>query len=233
MFYYLLEIWKFTLYYIHKFTTWRKVTVNEEQIEARARLLQKIDEKNGNIRKLAKNVDERGRVSEAMRRQKFLEETRACGVLIFHLSVMDSDYDEIMDSLKNGVSADAADEDGLTALHYAVLFNDERMVSLLLRNGAEVNAQDDEGVTALHLAAKYGRTRFIQFLLEKGANAKLQTDAGETALEMLVPYEKRWAMKLLFRNAADQEDEPILRSSEDFRRSINSRLNKSEGYFYR
>uniref|UniRef100_A0A3P8SKJ7 Protein phosphatase 1 regulatory subunit 16B n=1 Tax=Amphiprion percula TaxID=161767 RepID=A0A3P8SKJ7_AMPPE len=63
-----------------------------------------------------------------------------------------NDPDEVRYLLKNNVSPDLCNEDGLTALHQCCIDNYEEMVKILLERGASVNAQDNELWTPLHAA---------------------------------------------------------------------------------
>ncbi|TMS19249.1 Protein phosphatase 1 regulatory inhibitor subunit 16B [Larimichthys crocea] len=54
-----------------------------------------------------------------------------------------NDPDEVRYLLKNNVSPDLCNEDGLTALHQCCIDNYEEMVKILLDRGASVNAQDN------------------------------------------------------------------------------------------
>ncbi|RXN29541.1 phosphatase 1 regulatory inhibitor subunit 16B [Labeo rohita] len=64
-----------------------------------------------------------------------------------------NDPDEVRYLLKNNLSPDLCNEDGLTALHQCCIDNYEDMVRILLAHGATVNAQDNELWTPLHAAA--------------------------------------------------------------------------------
>lgn len=56
--------------------------------------------------------------------------------------------------LDSGASANAKDEDGITALMYAARKDKFEVVSALLNKGADINAKDNGGWTALMFAAK-------------------------------------------------------------------------------
>ncbi|TKS70646.1 Protein phosphatase 1 regulatory inhibitor subunit 16B [Collichthys lucidus] len=72
--------------------------------------------------------------------------------------------------LKNNVSPDLCNEDGLTALHQCCIDNYEEMVKILLDRGASVNAQDNELWTPLHAAATCGHAGLVKILIADGAD---------------------------------------------------------------
>ncbi|XP_035760357.1 protein phosphatase 1 regulatory inhibitor subunit 16B-like [Neolamprologus brichardi] len=76
-----------------------------------------------------------------------------------------NDPDEVRYLLRNNVSPDLCNEDGLTALHQCCIDNYEEMVKLLLDRGASVNAQDNELWTPLHAAATCGHAGLVKILI--------------------------------------------------------------------
>ncbi|XP_034388599.1 protein phosphatase 1 regulatory inhibitor subunit 16B isoform X2 [Cyclopterus lumpus] len=81
-----------------------------------------------------------------------------------------NDPDEVRYLLKNNVSPDLCNEDGLTALHQCCIDNYEEMVKILLDRGASVNAQDNELWTPLHAAATCGHAGLVKVLIAHGAD---------------------------------------------------------------
>nr|XP_061814480.1 protein phosphatase 1 regulatory inhibitor subunit 16B-like isoform X2 [Nerophis lumbriciformis] len=81
-----------------------------------------------------------------------------------------NDPDEVRYLLKNNVSPDLCNEDGLTALHQCCIDNYEEMVKILLDRGAGVNAQDNELWTPLHAAATCGHAGLVKILIAHGAD---------------------------------------------------------------
>ncbi|XP_034725210.1 protein phosphatase 1 regulatory inhibitor subunit 16B [Etheostoma cragini] len=81
-----------------------------------------------------------------------------------------NDSDEVRYLLKNNVSPDLCNEDGLTALHQCCIDNYEEMVKILLDRGASVNAQDNELWTPLHAAATCGHAGLVGILISHGAD---------------------------------------------------------------
>lgn len=81
-----------------------------------------------------------------------------------------NDPDEVRHLLRNNVSPDLCNEDGLTALHQCCIDNYEEMVKILLERGACVNAQDNELWTPLHAAATCGHAGLVKILIAHGAD---------------------------------------------------------------
>ncbi|KAG5836537.1 hypothetical protein ANANG_G00256360 [Anguilla anguilla] len=81
-----------------------------------------------------------------------------------------NDSEEVRYLLKNNVSPDLCNEDGLTALHQCCIDNYEDMVKILLNRGASVNAQDNELWTPLHAAATCGHAGLVKILISHGAD---------------------------------------------------------------
>ncbi|XP_060926038.1 protein phosphatase 1 regulatory inhibitor subunit 16B [Limanda limanda] len=81
-----------------------------------------------------------------------------------------NDPDEVRYLLRNNVSPDLCNEDGLTALHQCCIDNYEEMVKILLDRGAGVNAQDNELWTPLHAAATCGHAGLVRILISHGAD---------------------------------------------------------------
>ncbi|XP_061689173.1 protein phosphatase 1 regulatory inhibitor subunit 16B-like isoform X1 [Syngnathoides biaculeatus] len=102
--------------------------------------------------------------AEAKRRVSF-----AASVALLEASAR-NDPDEVRYLLKNNVSPDLCNEDGLTALHQCCIDNYEEMVKILLDRGACVNAQDNELWTPLHAAATCGHAGLVKTLIAHGAD---------------------------------------------------------------
>ncbi|XP_004867829.1 protein phosphatase 1 regulatory inhibitor subunit 16B isoform X2 [Heterocephalus glaber] len=81
-----------------------------------------------------------------------------------------NDTEEVRYFLKNKVSPDLCNEDGLTALHQCCIDNFEEIVKLLLSHGANVNAKDNELWTPLHAAATCGHINLVKILVQYGAD---------------------------------------------------------------
>lgn len=81
-----------------------------------------------------------------------------------------NDINEVARLLQKGVSADATNDDGLTALHQCCIDNNSDMLKLLLDYGANVNAEDSEKWTPLHAAATCGHLFLVKILISRSAN---------------------------------------------------------------
>ncbi|KAL4655764.1 protein phosphatase 1 regulatory inhibitor subunit 16B [Arapaima gigas] len=103
-------------------------------------------------------------VGEARKRVSF-----AASVALLEASAR-NDAEEVRYLLKNNVSPDLCNEDGLTALHQCCIDNYEDMVKILLDRGAYVNAQDNELWTPLHAAATCGHANLVKILIHHGAD---------------------------------------------------------------
>ncbi|KAM8867815.1 protein phosphatase 1 regulatory inhibitor subunit 16B [Synchiropus splendidus] len=117
-----------------------------------------------------RKADKKGRNASNLH---FLEPKRrvsfAASVALLEASAR-NDPDEVRYLLKNNVSPDLCNEDGLTALHQCCIDNYEEMVKILLDRGASVNAQDNELWTPLHAAATCGHAGLVKILIAHGAN---------------------------------------------------------------
>ncbi len=81
--------------------------------------------------------------------------------------------------LKQGMDANAAQPDGMTALHWAATRGDARLASMLVYAGARLETVTRNGsYTPLHLAAKAGKAQAVKALLVAGANAGAATSSG-------------------------------------------------------
>ncbi|XP_028918376.1 protein phosphatase 1 regulatory subunit 16A isoform X1 [Ornithorhynchus anatinus] len=81
-----------------------------------------------------------------------------------------NDLEEVCQFLRNGVSPNLYNEDGLTALHQCCIDDYGEMVKRLLEAGADVNACDSELWTPLHAAATCGHRHLVELLITHGAN---------------------------------------------------------------
>ena len=94
-------------------------------------------------------------------------------------AVMRGDTIAVRALLKQGMDANAAQPDGMTALHWASARGDARVASMLIFAGARLEAATRNGnYTPLHLAAKAGRPAAVKALLQAGANANAVTSSG-------------------------------------------------------
>ena len=101
-------------------------------------------------------------------------------------AAMRGDSAKVRALLKQGVDANAAQADGMTALHWASARGDAAQVRVLVFAGARLEATTRNGsYTPLHLAAQAGRGPAVRALLDAGANANaVTTSGGATPLHM-------------------------------------------------
>ncbi len=101
-------------------------------------------------------------------------------------AAMRGDSAKVRTLLKQGVDANAAQADGMTALHWAAARGDAAEVKVLVFAGARLESTTRNGsYTPLHLAARAGRAAAVLSLLEAGANPNAATSSGgATALHM-------------------------------------------------
>lgn len=104
--------------------------------------------------------------------------------------------------LKQRVSMDAPQVDGMTALHWATYHDDVEVTDLLVRAGANVNAANRYGVTPLSLACTNGNTVIVELLLEAGADANAPLPGGETPLMTAARTGRLAAVKALLAHGA-------------------------------
>ncbi|KAM3877630.1 protein phosphatase 1 regulatory inhibitor subunit 16B [Diretmus argenteus] len=117
-----------------------------------------------------RKADKKGRNANSHLHPEFKKHVSfAASVALLEASAR-NDPDEVRYLLKNNVSPDLCNEDGLTALHQCCIDNYEEMVKILLGRGASVNAQDNELWTPLHAAATCGHAGLVKILIAHGAD---------------------------------------------------------------
>ncbi|MCS5710705.1 ankyrin repeat domain-containing protein [Candidatus Berkiella aquae] len=104
---------------------------------------------------------------------------------LFFNAVNNGDVDLINTLIKNGVSVDIKDGDGLTPLMYAAFYGNIEMTKALLAHTQEINAfVEVDGTTALIAAASAGKLEVVKLLLKAGADISLVNKQGKTAQEI-------------------------------------------------
>ncbi|XP_070699118.1 protein phosphatase 1 regulatory inhibitor subunit 16B [Pempheris klunzingeri] len=117
-----------------------------------------------------RKADKKGRNANSLQQSESKRHVSfAASVALLEASAR-NDPDEVRYLLKNNVSPDLCNEDGLTALHQCCIDNYEEMVKILLDRGASVNAQDNELWTPLHAAATCGHAGLVKILIAHGAD---------------------------------------------------------------
>jgi ankyrin repeat protein len=84
--------------------------------------------------------------------------------------------------LKQRVTVNIPQADGMTALHWATYQDDLELAQLLVRAGAHVKAANRYGVTPLSLACTNGNGAMVEMLLKAGADPNAALPGGETPL---------------------------------------------------
>ena len=125
-------------------------------------------------------------------------------------AAMRGDSAKVRTLLKQGVDANAAQADGMTALHWAAARGDAASVRTLVFAGARLEAATRNGnYTPLHLAAQGGRGATVRALLEAGANPNAVTNTGgATPLHMAAAQGNLEAVNALleFKATVDSRD---------------------------
>lgn len=80
--------------------------------------------------------------------------------------------------LEQGVTAQVADERGITPLFMAAKNGHRNVIALLLEHGAAMNPARQDGVTPLFVAVQEGRLGVVALFLEKGADVNAQARIG-------------------------------------------------------
>lgn len=80
--------------------------------------------------------------------------------------------------LERGVTAQAADERGITPLFMAAKNGHRNVITLLLEHGAAMNPTRQDGVTPFFVAVQEGRLDVVALFLEKGADVNAQARIG-------------------------------------------------------
>lgn len=84
--------------------------------------------------------------------------------------------------LKNGASANAVDDEGMSVVMYAVLSKNLLALHVLLKAGADINQKNTQGDTALILAVKRANKESVAELIRFSADVSIANNGGVTAL---------------------------------------------------
>uniref|UniRef100_A0AAQ4QWK6 Ankyrin 1, erythrocytic b n=1 Tax=Gasterosteus aculeatus aculeatus TaxID=481459 RepID=A0AAQ4QWK6_GASAC len=112
--------------------------------------------------------------------------------------------DKAHDHLKNGISINIANQNGLNGLHLASKEGHVKMVLELLHSGIELEATTKKGNTALHIAALAGQEKVVAELVNYGANVNAQSHKGFSPLYMAAQENHLEVVKFLLENGANQ-----------------------------
>jgi ankyrin repeat protein len=107
--------------------------------------------------------------------------------------------------LEQGVSTQAADEQGITPIFLAAQNGHPKVVALLLERGDSVNPTRQDGITPLFLAGQERRLDVLALLLEKGADVNVQAPIGGVTLLHIGAFrDDREIVTLLLLHGADK-----------------------------
>jgi len=107
--------------------------------------------------------------------------------------------------LGQGISAQVADERGVTPLLLAAKHGHRDVAALLLERGTLVEPTRQDGVTPLFMAVQEGHRDVVALLLEKGAHVKAQAKIGDVTLLHVAAYRGDQEMiRLLLHHEADK-----------------------------
>jgi ankyrin repeat protein len=120
-------------------------------------------------------------------------------------AAMRGDLERMRQLLREGLDANTAQADGMTALHWAASRGDVEAVRMLISAGARTAAVTRNGnYTPLHLAARAGRADAINALLEGGADhAAVTSSGGATALHFAAGHGDSASVALLVGGGAE------------------------------
>lgn len=108
--------------------------------------------------------------------------------------------------LGEGVSAQTADERGVSPLLMAAQNGHLDVAALLLEKGASVNQPRHDGVTPLLIAVQEGHSDLVALFLEKGQNVNVRAPlvAGITLLHVAAHGGNREIVDLLLKHGGDK-----------------------------
>jgi protein phosphatase 1 regulatory subunit 16A len=85
-------------------------------------------------------------------------------------AIMRRDVDEVHKILRQGVTPNSANEDGLTAIHQCCIDDSADLLRILIANGANLNVCDNDLWTPLHAAATCANLEICKILIANGAD---------------------------------------------------------------
>jgi len=95
------------------------------------------------------------------------------------------DAEEVLVLLKNGMSPDLQNLDGLSALHQAVIEDCVDVVHVLVENAAALDIKDADLWTPLHAAVACGNFEIVKFLVEHGADMVAINADGNMPIDLV------------------------------------------------
>jgi len=119
-------------------------------------------------------------------------------------AAMHSDIETIRSLLKDGVDANTAQGDGMTALHWTAVNGDLDAAKMLLYAGGNLRATTRlNRYTPLHLASQHGWADLVEVLLNAGSDVHANTTSGATALMLASASGSAAAVSALIQHDAD------------------------------
>ena len=119
-------------------------------------------------------------------------------------AAMHSDIETIRSLLKDGVDANTAQGDGMTALHWTAVNGDLDAASMLLYAGGNLRATTRlNHYTPLHLASQHGWAALVEVFLNAGSDVHANTTSGATALMLASASGSAAAVSALIQHGAD------------------------------
>ena len=119
-------------------------------------------------------------------------------------AAMHSDIETIRSLLKDGVDANTAQGDGMTALHWTAVNGDLDAAKMLLYAGGNLKATTRlNHYTPLHLASQHGWAGLVEAFLDAGAGVFANTTSGATALMLASASGSAAAVSALIQHGAE------------------------------
>ncbi len=119
-------------------------------------------------------------------------------------AAMHGDTETVRALLTDGVDANTAQGDGMTALHWTAVNGDVETAQMLLYAGANVRAATRLGAyTPLLLASQHGQSAVVDALLDAGADVHATTTSGATSLMLAAASGSAQAVSALIARGAD------------------------------
>ena len=114
-----------------------------------------------------------------------------------------SDFNPLLELLRNGADVNTRNYDKATPLHVAARTGNTTLVLLLFAQGCNLHAENMHGSTALHNAAREGSKSIVSFLIAHGCLINQLTDDGDTPLHQAVRKNKVDNVRVLILAGAD------------------------------
>ena len=119
-------------------------------------------------------------------------------------AAMHGDTETVRALLTDGVDANTAQGDGMTALHWTAVNGDVETAQMLLYAGANVRATTRLGAyTSLLLASQHGQAAVVDALLDAGADVHATTTSGATSLMLAAASGSAEVVTTLIASGAD------------------------------